>query len=213
MKGRFETFERDIRLVTQNMDPEAISTELAIFARAQLAEAIGEGEASDIYDRFVNGREGLPESAVNAPGPIVYRFIWWPVLIKFALQELHKRSPRRSGRFASSFIVISGGRVVRDYQRLRADDEVIITNYQPYIRKIEGPRHGSGRKLFSKMRGVMRRKFGARGSFRFDVVFLQIGRGVHPMMPYRLKRSHGRRKEMQAGAPITYPALIMNMTG
>jgi len=37
-----------------------------------------------------------------------------------------------------------------------------------------------------------------------------VSGGVADGVPYILKGSHGRRKDRQAGQPITYPAIILN---
>ncbi len=206
--ARFETFERDLLFATAGISHEAISGELARFAKAELARAISSGEGSALYDRFVNSREGLPEEAVEAPGPILYVFNWWGPVIIAALAELQKRSPRRSGRFASSFIVISGGQIAADFNAIPSAAEVIITNFQPYIRKVEGGLLGvKRRRVFDGTKNAMARRFG--NSYRFETRFLNIGGGVHPMIPYVLKRG-SRRKDRQAGMPISYPSIVIN---
>ncbi|EHK56903.1 hypothetical protein [Allomesorhizobium alhagi] len=203
----FEAFERDLRIATAGLEPEAISKELARFARAELAKAIAAG-ASPQYERYVNGRAGAPEESVVAPGPIVYEFTNWPLIINAALAELQKRAPRKSGRFASSFIVIAGGAVVADFKSIPAEGEVIITNFSPTVRKVETGRLGiPRRRLFDGTKNVLARRFGAVA--RFETRFLDIKSGVHAMIPYRLKRS-GARKDRLAGMPITYPAIIVN---
>lgn len=203
----FQAFERDLRIATAGLEPEAISKELARFARAELAKAIVAG-ASPQYGRYVNGRAGAPEESVVAPGPIVYEFTNWPLIINAALAELQKRAPRKSGRFASSFIVIAGGHVVTDFKAIPADGEAIITNFQPYVRKAEAGRLGTPRRrLFDGTKNVLARRF--TGAFAFETRFLDIKSGVHAMIPYRLKRS-GARKDRQAGMPISYPAILIS---
>lgn len=203
-----EFFDRELRLATVGLEPEAINAALAKFARAELAKAISAG-ASPKYDKYVNGREGAQEETVRAPGPIVYEFVNWPLVINAALAELQKRSPRKSGRFASSFIVIVGGRVVvTDYTKLRADAEVIITNAQPYVRKAEVGKLGiPARRLFDGTKNSMSRRF--KDVWRFETRFLEIKSGLHPLIPYRLKRGQGR-KGREAGSAITYPAIVIN---
>lgn len=242
--AKFETFDREIRLATAGIAPEAVSAELAKLARSELAAVIERGEASPIFTRYVNGVEGAPEESVDVlsgrqPGPILYLFSWWRPVVEFALAELVKRSPHRSGRFASSFIVIANDRLVTDFDTLKATDEVIITNAQPYVRKVQVgamtmsvPDH-----IFDAARSAVVKEFGAgKNGFGFAVQFLDIASGLHPLIPYRLKGQYAgrfnaqrarlrarnslrrgearlqRRKDRDTGQPITYPALIMNMT-
>lgn len=208
--GRIEQFSRDIRLATAGMEPGEISAELARFARAELAGAIGRGEASTAYERFVNGRQGVAEEAVEAPGPIVYRFSWWDEIVTAAIEELVRHSPRRTGRFAASFVVISGGRLVADIEDVDSTDEVIVTNVQPYVRKIDTGAQGRHMYMFAAAASGLKRRFGGNGAFRFEVRYLNLAQGIHPLVPYRLRRSHGRRRDRRAGTPITYPAIVMN---
>jgi hypothetical protein len=228
MATGFEGFDRQIAFATAGIAPENIAKELALFARAELAKAIAAG-ASPQYERFVNNRPGLPEESVTVPGSILYVFTNWPLVINSVLAELVKRSPRRSGRFASSFIVIANQAVTTNYAAIPADAEVIITNFQPYVRKIEGGKKLGQKRVFDSSKNAVSRRFGA--AWRFETRFLNVGAGVHPMMPYILKgdaplqaaaqnaRSSAfragratlaRRKDRQAGQPITYPAILIN---
>lgn len=209
MATGFEFFERDLRVATAGMEPEEINKAVAAFARQELRRVIAEGIASPEYERYVNGVHGAPEEAYKAPGSIVYEFTNWPLVIKAAIAELEKRSPRKSGRFAASFIVIVGGRLVQQFRTIPAGAEVIITNAQPYVRKVETGRLGvPARRVFDGTKRSLARRFS--GVFRFETRFLDIGGGVHPLIPYRLRHSQGGRKDRQAGMPITYPAVIIN---
>lgn len=210
MTGRIEHFARDIRVATAGLEPDAINAELARFARAELAGAIGRGEASETYERYVNGREGVSEDAVQAPGPILYRFAWWDEILTSAISELARRSPRRTGRFVSSFVAIAGGRLVTDMADLDGAAEVIVTNAQPYVRRIDSGAQGLHARLFAGAVAALKRQYGASGAFRFEVRYLNIPPGIHRLIPYRLRRSHGRRRDRRAGMPITYPAIVMN---
>lgn len=239
--ARFETFDRDILVATSGLNDEEISREVALFAKTSLAELIQSGEASSNYTRFVNGREGAPEEAFNArssamPGPILYEFAWWHEVITDALAELMKRSPKRSGRYQRSFIVLANQVPVTSYNDIAGNAEVIIFNAQPYTRKIEvgamsmsvPPHH------FDGANAALRRKYGTKGSFSIMTRFLNIGSGIDPRVPYLLKGEYARRynaqrraikagarissavrlkrrQDQDAGQPITYPALVINM--
>ncbi|MER8560181.1 hypothetical protein [Mesorhizobium sp. M0578] len=223
----FQFFERDLKLATAGMEPEAINNALAAFAKQELKRVIGEGIASSNYERYVNGVRDAPEEAVQAPGPIVYEFVNWPLVINAALVELQKRSPRKSGRFASSFIVIVARRiVVTDFTKLRSDAEIIITNFQPYVRKAEVGMLGIPElRLFKGTSRVLTSRFA--GAFTFESKFLNVPGGIHAGMPYRLKgdgkirmavqnrrsiafRSGRDTLKSKAGQQLTYPSIIIN---
>ncbi|MDO1582428.1 hypothetical protein [Rhizobium oryzicola] len=240
----FEAFAREIRLATEGLSQEAISAELAKFAKEELARAISSGEAPATYTRYVNGREGVPEEAVEAPGPILYVFSNWKIVIEAALEALIHASPRKSGDFRKSFVVIVGGKAVTAYDDIPSEAEVIITNAQPYVRKIQvsrgGSRFGSAGKgsaikvpprLFDAGRRAVISRFGS--SFvQAEVRFLDLGTGIHPLIPYILKGRQkvrkakqnmmslafregratlARRKVLEAGQRLTYPSLVLNM--
>ncbi len=210
MTTGFEFFERDLRVATTGMEPDAINRAVAVFAKQEVRRLIAEGAASPRYERYVNGIHGAPEESYRAPGAIVYEFTNWPLVINAVLDELKKRGPRpRSGRFNESYVVIVGGRVpVTQYDKLRSDAEVIVLNATPYNRKAETGLLGIPRgRLFQGTARVMSSRF--NGAFTFVSRFLDVPAGINPMMPYRLKHGQGR-KGREAGSPITYPAIIIN---
>lgn len=204
----FEAFDRQLVLATDSISPANVGKALAKFARQELAKAIA-GGASPEYDTYVNGRKDAPLESVVPPGPIVFEFINWGLIIKTALDELIKRSPRRSGRYVSSFVVLANQRPVTDYRSIDAEAEVIIFNARPYTRRIEvGANKSSGKRHFDQSKSALSRRF--REAFTFETRFLDIRAGVHPLVPYVLKGSQGRRKDRQAGMPISYPAIVIN---
>jgi hypothetical protein len=205
MATGFEFFERDLRLSTVGLEPQAIAKELAKFARSELSKVLAAG-ASPQYETFVNGRSGAPLESVIPPGPILFVFSNWSLVIRAALAELQRRAPRRSGRYAGSFIVVVGGRtVVTDYSKIRADSEVVIFNAQPYTRRIETGYNGPGKRHFDLARGALNRRF--KGAFEFEMKYVDVPGGINPLVPYKLKRTTKRRA---AGTALTYPALIIN---
>lgn len=229
----FETFGRDIKLASAGLSQEAMSRELAKFAKSEVRRVVNEGAASPIYQTWVNGVEGLPEERVQAPGPIVYVFMNWRAIIEHALAALIRNSPHKTGAFQRSFVVIAGGRLVTDFDAIGGEDEVIITNSRPYVRKVQvgAMKMSVPPRLFEKGRSALVARFG-RQMVSAEVTFLNMPAGVHPEIPYILKgrqrvrlaansaRSSAfragrstlaRRKDLEAGQPLTYPALILNM--
>jgi hypothetical protein len=69
-------FERELKIATAGLEPQAINKLLAQTAHQALEEAQAAGEAPESFIRYVNGREGVAEESVEAPGPIVYVFSW-----------------------------------------------------------------------------------------------------------------------------------------
>lgn len=207
MPSNAHLFERELKLAITAIEPDAIRRELAAYARMSVAEVIGSGQAPAEYDRYVNGRLGEAEETVQLPGPIVYVFQNWRLVINAAMEELQKRVPRKSGRYASSFIATVNGTPVVDFDAIPNGAEVIIINAQPYTRKMESGANKTGKRHFDLSKAALNRRF--RGAFNAQVAYLNVAAGVDPRIPYVLKRSAGKRKDRQAGMPITYPALMI----
>lgn len=212
----FATFDQEIRMATEGISPEAVNRALADFALAQLHKAQASGSASKSYRLYVNDRPATSEYEVEAPGPILYLFSMWAEIIDYAISELKRRSPVRSGRFRDSFIVVVNGDIVPSGRTIDATAEVIVTNFQPYIRKAEAGLLGTKRfAIFDGTKRALTRRFGNEGrssfGYLFETKWLSVGAGVHPGMPYILRHSQGRRKDRQAGMPITYPSIVMKM--
>ncbi|MGV2188761.1 hypothetical protein ACQZ4Q_08095 [Agrobacterium vitis] len=207
MASKMQFFERDLKLATAGLEPSTINAALAAFAKRELQRVIASGQASTTYERYVNGVSGASEESVRAPGPIVYQFVNWPLLVRTAISELRMRVPVKSGRYADGFMVIANQAVVRDYSSIPVSAEVIIINARPYTRKMESGANGAGKRHFEATKNAMASRF--RGVFDVDFRYLAVGAGLQNGVPYILKRG-GRRKDRQAGMPITYPALIIN---
>lgn len=208
MATGLEYFERDLRLATAGLEPDQINKALAAFAKQEVRRVISSGQASPNYERYVNETKGLPEEAVRAPGAILYVFVNWSAVIREALEELRKRVPIKSGRYAGGFIVLANQMPVQSYQDIPMGAEVVILNARPFTRKMEVGANKTGRRHMENAKSALARRY--RDVFAFDFKFLNVRPGIHPQVPYILKRSAGRRKDRQAGMAITYPAIIIN---
>lgn len=194
----------EIEVATAGLRPEEIAKDLADTAEAELAAVIADGEASESYTRFVNGREGVPEEQVVPPGPIVYLFHYSDELATWALQWARDNSPIESGRYRDAWFVMVNG-VRADPKDVPPDAEIVITNDEPYARKIET----SGKDHFSVPPGIVERlrlavlsQFGAHiASAEIRYIALEGGYVLHG----RGRRSRSRH----AGEEMTYPALVL----
>lgn len=194
-------FDRELRLATRDLEPDALRRELAAFARQSLAEVIASGDASPRYRRFVNQREGESEDAVILPGPIIYEFQYLEEIVTFALEAARELSPVLSGRYKRSWFALINGTQQWIDGTIPIDATVLVTNDQPYHRKI----HVLGSKggfrvppgIVERVRQQARRLY--RDIATFEVRFIPLAGG------YRLRRP--RRKE----AEMTYPALEIRL--
>lgn len=210
-----ETYGRNIKLVTADLNPQALAAALAKFAREELQAAIASGEASKNYEVFVNGRRGVSEDSVVPPGPILYVFGYWTEIIQAALDELRRRVPTKSGRYAGSFVVLADGKRAQNFADISSQSEVVIFNAQPYTRKMEVGANKTGAKHFDGASRAIKRQF--KGTVTCETQYLAIAGGLAGGVPYVLRgssaASHARRvrRDRRPGQPITYPALVMNL--
>jgi hypothetical protein len=209
---RPQAFARELKVATAGLEPQAIATLLAKSARAILAESQAARQFPQNYVKSVNGKIGAREESVVPPGPIVYTAVWWSEIVTYGLAFAEERSPVRSGRFKSSWFAMSNGTQVLDYESIPITAEVIITNDQPYSRKIE-----VGHQRVNVPPGVvldlvsaLRRKFG-------ELVIVQR-RFINLQGAYRLKTEGSRRSQIRrrsrrgvVGRVLTYPAAVITL--
>ena len=208
MASGFEFFDRQLSVALSSLEPAAMQKEFVAFANKSVADLVASGQASQQYDTFVNGHPGPIESVV-LPGPVVVVFTNWSLIIKTAIEELQKRVPRKSGRYAASYVVLANQQPVADFTQIPAGAEITIFNRQPYTRRLETKDAGRrSAKYFGAVKTVLNSRFS--GVSKAEVLFLNILGGVADGVPYILKGSHGRRKDRLAGLPISYPALVIN---
>lgn len=213
--ARFKTIERDLQMATAGIAPDAIAKELARFAREALFEAVTSGEGSPVYDTYVNGHHGASEDTVVPPGPILYVFSWWEPIIKFALEELAKRSPVKTGRYQASHQVMLGSQFIQPDTQIGADEEVTIVNTQPYSRKIEVGfmKMSVPDAVYQDVRKKVQSQFGAAVSVQYRMVYIPNGYILKGVFRKGMKDKARTKlqKDTQAGARMTYPALVMRM--
>lgn len=206
-----------LQRATADVLPPGAERKFAAYARRCLAQSIASGFGTEQYDKYVNGRFNVPEEQVKLPGRITYIFHSWANVIPTALAELRRRVPRgKTGRYQNSFLVVVDGRVVTNFAAIPVDKIVTILNAQPYTRKMEvganGKRKdtgdlGPGAKHFAGANRAINSKFS--NVFESEFAFVKATPGIDSRVPYILRGSYGRRKDSQAGQPITYPALIL----
>lgn len=213
--ARISTFAKDLQLATAGIAPENIARELAVFARTELSKAIQDGEGSERYDRYVNGNLGAAEETVVPPGPILYVFHWWREIVEFALQSAVERSPDKSGRYKQSWFVMTPGGVIKSFDDIPINSTVILCNNQPYARKIDvgHMRMSVPPGVVEDVRKMVMSRFGNFVTAKRTMIPLPGGyvlkgrfrRGYRPFARTKL------RADTQAGAQMTYPALVMSM--
>lgn len=222
-------------LVTKQMSSAQVRHAVGNAVRKIRDEAISSGQLSGNYSTVVDGRVGADEDTIRLDGGYVtYIFSVIAQATNYALSECRKRSPVRSGSFRKSWAILVDGAAWDGHAAsIQSGAQVTIVNTMPYARKIEtaGQRVKVPPKIVEDVRQVVQRKYQGRIRAEKQFVTLQGGRDARGgALPYVLKqgsissglswkkkagweRKHmpyaSKRQDRQAGAEMTYPALIL----
>lgn len=207
MSGAF-TRSVDV-FISRNLSPQAQSKMLADTAKAGVASLIQSGRAAPLYQRFVDGREGVSEDAVKPGGVIAYRFEYLAEIVTFALEFLKQRSPRKSGKYRESFYLGLDGKFVPAARfnpaTMGSVQECVVGNLAAYSRKIDVQLVGGKRLKFSVPAGLFDDAAKAvRQRFGNMVAVKRVYTMAHPQQ-YTLKRGK------KAGSRVESPALVISV--
>lgn len=199
-----KAFERVITLQLERFSPEEAKRRHISVARRGLATFMARQAAKPGVVLEVDGHPATSEDEVKPFGVIVYRFTRIREIALFALAKAIEISPVLTGRYKRSWFTMVGHQQVAPDQ-IPEGVEVVITNDQPYARKIHVGAKGFKRYvppgIVEKVRQMTIRKYGNLVDVEIQFLTLQGG--------YILKKSQGSGKDRQPGAPLTYPALVI----
>lgn len=214
-------FETVIRLQLDQYGPDEAKRRHIAAARAGLAAYLGTQTPRPSVRLEVDGHAASNEDQVKPFGIITYRFQRMHEVVPFALAKAREISPvgtktdgrpGHPGRYRESWFTLVNGRRVEPND-ISPHDEVIITNNQPYSRKINVGAKGFTRYgppgVVEKVRQMVLAKYGA--TVDANIVFLNLAdsyvlrRDLRHI--YRGRRYGAARNDAKAGMPITYPGL------
>lgn len=115
----------------------AVNADLAALAKREHAKVMNTDPRPVGFVRWVDGNEGAAEESVRPDGVIVYEYNRYDLVAQFILDTLRERSPVKSGEYVRSHTLFLNGVEVQDLSGWKQGDEISITNYVPYSRKIE----------------------------------------------------------------------------
>ena len=202
MAGQFKAFDRIQTLTMQSLTGPEAKAEFIAFAKKNLADAIFAGEASSKYTKIVNRTRGADESSTVMPNPIAYEFDYLRDAAIYALKFLSARYPEtgppEGGHYRDSHFAMQGGKFVEP-TTIKPGMEVVITNDQPYSRKIQLGSKGFqiGRGIYSEAAQMMRRTWGQLLQVEMAYITLSGGQKIH---------NFDRTKKID----LRYPALLIN---
>lgn len=138
---KIDPIGRDVEVILQDLSPDARRTALADFARTELRAAQEKNQAAlgrvPTHETVVDGRRGAPIESAKADGTIVFEFDLVLELFGWISAALIQHSPKRSGRYVQSHVLLADGREVMPTESIPEASEYVFVNAQPYARKIE----------------------------------------------------------------------------
>jgi hypothetical protein len=203
-----QAFEQVINLQLAQFSPEEAKRRHIAIARSGLATYLAGHPPRPGVMIEVDGHAATSEESVKPFGVIVYRFQRMREIALFALNAARTLSPVLRGRYKASWFALVNNRETAP-EAIGAADTVIITNDQPYARKIQVGARGFEKYvppgIVEKVRQLVIRKYGAIVDVALEFITLVGGY----VLRATAKGSRGRRKDSQAGAAMKYPALVL----
>ncbi|CAN7508815.1 hypothetical protein [Pararhizobium sp. LjRoot238] len=140
-------------------------------AKAEHAKVMAAAPAPSSFVRIVDGRVGATEETAKADGRIVYQYRRMDEVVEFALKTLRDLSPVLSGDYRKGHVMFLNGLPAADLSTFRDGDDLMITNYLPYARKIEvgkmQMRVAGSSKVYQQARRLVMARFGNSVSVEF----------------------------------------------
>lgn len=209
LSAKIEPIDRDIAvLVAEELSPEARSAFLAEYAEEQIADVRAQnaqvlGQVPD-YETIVDGRRGAMPATVKPNGVIVAEYDLLLEMFAWIGLQLVTHSPRRSGRYAASHILLADGVEIDPNGVIPPAAEYVFLNSQPYARKIErGLSNQAPDGVYQAVTAVSNRRFGNIARALFGYRELSSG-AVSAWASGRFSRSASL-----ASARLRQPAIII----
>lgn len=181
IKGRVETFDRDIELILSNdLSPKARSERLAEFAKQELGAAEAKNQRALGYvpphETFVDGRQGAPVETVRPDGTVIFEFSLIETALAVIAEMLIIASPVLTGQFRSSIALFADGDEVEPGKTPPNASEYSFVPSTPYSRKIErGLSNQAPDGVFQVTATLASRRFGNIARIRFGYRSLDAG--------------------------------------
>lgn len=116
---------------------EATHRAIVGLAKREHAKVLGSDPKPGGFTRYVDGRKGAREEAVKPNGVILYEYQRLDLVVQLAMETLFDKSPVLSGEYRNAHTLFVNGVPARNLAQWKAGDEVAISNFVPYSRKIE----------------------------------------------------------------------------
>ncbi len=204
-------FAQVIELQLQRYSPEEAKRKHIEIARRTLAGFMAGQESKPGYTIEVDGHTAGSEEAVKPFGVIVYRFTRMREIARYALDQAIAQSPVESGAYKKSWFLLVENSETAPGAIPQNALAVILTNDQPYARKIEmrGARlRGVPPGIVERVRQLVLRRY--RTIIDVNMEYLTLAGGhVLKRNGVRVRRNGRRSSRNNKGQALTYPALVI----
>lgn len=215
-------FETVVQLQLDKFSPEEAKRRHIGIARAGLDAFLARQQSEPAVQIEVDGRPASSEEEVKPFGIIRYDFLRMNLVAPFALSKARQFSPvgdasdtrpGHPGLYRESWFFIGPDGHRLDENHIPANATIILTNNQPYSRKINAGAKGFERYappgVVEKVRQAVLAKFGATIDAQIEYLHL-AGAYVlrHDLRHIHAGRRYGApRRDARSGMEITYPAV------
>lgn len=166
-----------------------------------------------LFKRYVDGAIGKVEDDVSPHGVIFYTYDRLDAVVRYALATLKSQSPVLSGRYRDSHRLFVDGVEVETLATWQPGEEIAITNFVPYARKIEvgamEMRVPGTEGVYYQTNQIVRRRWGNVADIRFTYRGL-VGNGV---LANPKSGSAAVRRGEHNRSDLRYPVLIIAPKG
>lgn len=202
-------FGRSLAVAAQGLEADR-RAELRRLAAAERAAVLREQKQRSGHTPtdlvVVDGRRG--GSIAQAEQLVVIEYGYLREVVDGVLRALVARSPHKSGTYARSFVMMVDGIEAESIAAIQhATQSVVVVNTAPYARRLEIGKRRDGRPFVITVKPRIVEEIALLAASRWGNV-AKVAFGYFDLdRAYSRKRSAGRRRDRQAGAPVRYPGI------
>lgn len=134
--SRFQPVSQQFRVAIQ-ATLEQTRQALISTARREHEKIMATEPRPSSHYRIIDGVRDAPLEGIRGDGIAIFRYPRIEQVVQFAMEVLFDLSPVDSGDYRRAHTIFVNGREVANLARYKQGDDIAITNYLPYARKIE----------------------------------------------------------------------------
>lgn len=173
-------------------------------ARREHEKVLAADPKPSSHYRIIDGARDAPLEGVKGDGIAIFRYPRLEHVVQFAMETLFDLSPVDSGEYRAGHTIFLNGREVGNLAEYKPGDDIAITNYVPYSRKIEvgtmKMRVPGTDRVYQQARRKIMARWGNVAEVQFTFRGIVGGRQVNAMnKPIALKRRGAKGRYVSSG--------------